>query len=67
MYLCDGVDYPEILIDTPFLSTKKEATEEMNAGQKVFKTVVKRFLNGFIAFFEEPMRERGTHFHSAMN
>lgn len=30
----------------PFLTTKQEATDEMNAGQKVFKPTSDKFLNG---------------------
>ena len=33
----DGHQYPVIDIGTPFLTTKKEASDDMNAGQKVVK------------------------------
>ena len=42
----DGNEYPVIEIDTPFLTTKKEATDAMNAGQTTFKKAVHKFLNG---------------------
>ena len=42
----DGHDYRGIDIDTPLLTTKTEATDGMNAGQKVFKHAVQRFLKG---------------------
>ena len=36
----NGHDYPVLCITTPLLTTKKEATAEMDAGQRVFgKTV----------------------------
>ncbi|MFM7980471.1 MAG: PriCT-2 domain-containing protein, partial [Candidatus Fonsibacter sp.] len=42
----DCNDYPVIEIDTPFLTTKREATDAMNAGQTAFKQAVHKFLNG---------------------
>ena len=42
----DGHDNPVADIDTPFLTTIKEATDQMNAGQKVFEHNIGTFLDG---------------------
>ena len=48
--ICDiDPDYPVIGFDTQYLTTKKEATDEINVGQcwaDFFSNVVHKFLNG---------------------